>query len=67
MIDVAAAREAYKSFEISDIGHIRSQYKCADAFTKAKHCLALEKRIDTGRLDHPVEEWILRHHPAGIG
>ena len=25
MIDVAAAREAYKSFEISDFGNIRSQ------------------------------------------
>lgn len=25
MIDIAAAREAYKQFEISDIGHIRSE------------------------------------------
>ena len=34
MIYLAASREAYKSGEISEVGHLRSEDNLVDAFTK---------------------------------
>jgi hypothetical protein len=38
MIDIAISREAYNRKEIFDIGLVRSEFNCADAFTKAGNC-----------------------------
>lgn len=60
MIDVAAARQAYSRLEISDIGLVHSEHKASDAFTKVKRCTFLEHLLCTGRMEYPVDEWVLR-------
>lgn len=60
MIDLLAARQAYSRLEISDIGLVRTQYNPADAFTKVGRCSALERMLDLGVIDHPVEQWVIR-------
>jgi hypothetical protein len=60
MIDIAVSREAYNTQELSDIGLVRSEYNPADAFTKAGNCRILDNILRTGRLDHPVVQWVIR-------
>ena len=59
LIDLATVRDAYRSKEISNVAWIRSEYNLADPMTKhcSNHFLEV---IDTGVLDHPVEQWIFR-------
>ena len=60
MIDVEAAREAYGRQDISDVGWIRSQDNPADGLTKRGRCEPLERFLDTGYLNVPVQQWIIR-------
>lgn len=68
MIDLLAASEAYSRLEISDIGLVRTHHNPADALTKVGRCNALERIIELGVVDHPVEQWVIRpapqHHPT---
>ena len=61
MIDVSAARQAYQRMEISDVGHISSKYNAADGLTKTKPCPALIQLLSTGKMDHPINQWIIRN------
>lgn len=60
MIDVAAAREAYKRNEISNVGLVKSEHNVADGLTKPGPCAALEAVLRTGRDTNPVQQWIIR-------
>jgi len=59
MIDVAAVREGYERFEISDIGFIRSEHNIAVGLTKLNGSKALLRMLG-GTICHPTEQWIIR-------
>lgn len=60
MIDLLAARQAYSRMEISDIGLVHTHHNPADAFTKVGNCAALERLVEIGVIDHPVQQWVIR-------
>jgi hypothetical protein len=60
MIDLTAAKEAYKKREIDTIGFVRTEYNPADVFTKITRCKILDDILQTSLLNHPVEQWITR-------
>lgn len=60
MIDIAGVKQAYKTREIHTIGFIRTQYNPADALTKVRPCGALDDVLQSGRLSHPVAQWVDR-------
>ena len=60
MIDLTAAKEAYKKREIDTIGFVRTEYNPADVFTKITRCKILDDILETSLLNHPVEQWITR-------
>jgi hypothetical protein len=60
MIDLTAAKEAYKRREIDTIGFIRTKYYPADVFTKVTKCKILNEILLTSFLNHPVERWVTR-------
>ena len=60
MIDIQAAGEAYGKQEISDIGRITSEENPADGFKKASPWAALERLLETGRLNVPIQHWVVR-------
>ena len=60
MIDIESAREAYKEYEIENIGLIKSEYNPADSLTKINGNGALMKLLITHKIDHPVEQYVIR-------
>jgi hypothetical protein len=54
MIDIHAARQAYRRREIDNIGLIASENNTADALTKLNAHDALENLLRTHKLCHPV-------------
>lgn len=64
MVDVAAARQAYNRYDISNVGLIASEDNLADPLTKERGCLALETVLRTGTDRTPVVQWVIRP-PAG--
>jgi hypothetical protein len=64
MVDVAAARKAYHSTIISNIGLIKSCHNPADGLTKVGCNPALADLLRTHSIDHPVEQYVLRNFNA---
>ena len=60
MIDVAAARECYTRFEISNIALVRGDDNPADALTKPNHGFPLLEIIRTAKDKTKVVQWIHR-------
>lgn len=60
MLDIAAAREGFKSKTISDIGFVRSSYKFAVGLTKSMSQNMLRDVIATGYFQVALEQWINR-------
>jgi hypothetical protein len=60
LIDITAAKEAYKEGTIDTIGFIRTNFNPADAFTKVVRCHALENMLPRGKIEHPIEQWVER-------
>jgi hypothetical protein len=58
--DVAVVREAHEKFELANIGFVRTANNLADPMTKHVKNTHLEKLLDTGVVDHPVEEHVTR-------
>jgi hypothetical protein len=54
-IEVAVVREAYAKFELANLGFVRTAYNLADHMTKHVKNTHLDKLLDTGEVDHPVE------------
>jgi len=61
MLDIAAAREGFKSKVISDIGFVRSSNNIADGLTKSMIQAALYQVLSSGRLHVLPEQWIIRN------
>jgi hypothetical protein len=59
MLDIYAAREAYRNREMDNICLIRSEYNVADAMTKAPGNSALLKTIQTHFIYHPVVQYVI--------
>jgi hypothetical protein len=59
MVDIAAAREAYKERTMSNIGLIRSEFNPADGLTKVSPNDALLKLLTTSSIDHPIEQFVV--------
>lgn len=60
MVDIAAARQAYNRYDISNVGLIASEDNPADPLTKENGCHALDTLLRTG-MDHtPVAQWVIR-------
>ena len=60
MLDVYAARQAYKEQHISNIDFVRSNHNIADGLTKTMNQEALRNVITTGELSIKVKQWIIR-------
>ena len=60
MIDILSVRQSYERREITEILWIAGSKNPADAMTKSKPCDALQRLIDTNKLDLQVEEWVER-------
>lgn len=59
-IDVAAACNAYRRFEIERVGLVRGEDNPADALSKIHHNGMLHKLIENNKDETPVQEWIVR-------
>jgi hypothetical protein len=59
-IEDAVVREDYAKFELANLGFVRTAYNLADPMTKHVKNTHLEKLLETGVVDHPVEEYITR-------
>jgi hypothetical protein len=57
MIDLMCLRQAFERKEINQVQWIEGSSNPADAMTKSKPCLALQKLIDTNKLELQVEAW----------
>ena len=60
MIDIAAARNAFKEEVISDIGLFRSADNIADGLTKEMQQASIRSMMVTGKLDVRPVQWIVR-------
>jgi hypothetical protein len=60
LIDLTAAKEAYKKREIYTIGFVRTEDNPANVFTKITRWKILDDILQKSLLDHPVEQWITR-------
>jgi hypothetical protein len=60
MNGIYAAGQSYCRAEIRKIGLIRSEFNIADDMTKLKGNGALFRAMVSGRLVHPVENYIVR-------
>lgn len=64
MIDIAAAREAYRSFEIAQVGLVSTSHNPADGLSKVADNGALRTLLTEGIDRCPVDQWILREGPS---
>ena len=65
MLDIAAARERFRTHLISDIGFVRSSKNIADGLTKPMRQQALQQVVSCGQLLVEPEQWIIRGRPSG--
>ena len=59
MVDLAAIREAYNDRTISIIGLIRSEHNPAAGLTKTGPNAAWQKLLQTNKLQHPIEQYVI--------
>ena len=60
MIDILCLRQSYERREIAEILWIKGDKNPADAMTKDKGCDALQRLVDTNRLELDLEGWVER-------
>jgi hypothetical protein len=60
MIDIMALRQSYERREITEVRWINGKDNPADAMTKSAPNKALEKLIDSNKLNVRVEGWVER-------
>lgn len=66
MLDIAAAREAFREKIITDIGLVRSQHNVADGLTKPLTEEFLRQMISSGRLRIAPAQWIICQGPSAV-
>lgn len=60
IIDILCLRQSYERRKITEILWIKEDKNPADAITKDKGCDALQKLVDTNRLELNLEGWVKR-------
>jgi hypothetical protein len=65
LVDIAAARQAYQSREISNIGLIRSEDNAADGLTKLGPNKALYRLLSSSQIHHTVRQWVVEDDNRG--
>lgn len=60
MIDVAAARQAYKRHDLAKVALVTSEHNVADGLTKPRTCTALDYMLKAGVDSTPLEQWVTR-------
>jgi hypothetical protein len=65
LIDIAAARQAYQSREISNIEYIRSADNAADALTNIGFNMALYRLLTSSHIIHTVIQWVVEDDSRG--
>lgn len=63
MIIISVIREAFREWGIDNIGHVMSEHNPADSFTNITTGI-LQKICETGKLNHPVQHWIINANPS---
>ena len=58
MVDILSLRQSYERREITEILWIKGDKNPADAMTKEKACGALQKLVDTNKLDLAIDGWV---------
>ena len=64
LIDIASLRQSYTRGELFNIGHVYSQHNLADSLTKRVKSKLLTNAMMKGKLEHPVNQWIVHYKPA---
>lgn len=59
-INVTAARDAYRCFEIEREGVVREEHNSADALNKLEHNNVLHKLMENNKDETLVQEWNVR-------
>jgi hypothetical protein len=59
MLDLYAARQAYKNKELENVALIRSEHNAADALTKVPGNDALLRVLKSHKVDHPVVQYVI--------
>ena len=62
MLDIHSARQAYRAFEISNIGFVSSSNNIADGLTKPKLQKELFNLLQSASHTPVCEQWILRNN-----
>ena len=60
MIDIICIRQSYERREITEILWIAGNKNPADAMTKEKPCDALQRLVETNKLDLEINGWVER-------
>ncbi len=66
MIDLMSIRQAYERREIAEVRWIQGDKNPADAMTKHKGNKALDKIIETNKVDIEASGWVERTNTNGI-
>jgi len=61
LIDIAAIRETYRTGDLTNVAHVSTEYNLADSFTKKTRSTQLRGLMETGTIDHPINQWIIAH------
>ena len=64
MIYLKSVKECYQKKEIDNIAHVRTNFNPTDALTKFKRNSVLKLTLSDGKLEHPVDQWIIRQNKA---
>lgn len=60
MIDIAGAKESFEKREISDLMLVSTKHMLADCLTKVMQTTQLIQVIESGKLEHKIEKWVIR-------
>jgi hypothetical protein len=60
MIDILCLRQAYERREIAEVLWVKGPTNPADAMTKDKPCEALQRLVDSNKLELDVDGWVSR-------
>ncbi len=59
LIDISSIRQAYILGKIQNMAHISSEHNLADPLTKRTNSPTLTTLLETGKLRHPINKWII--------
>ncbi len=63
MIDIVAIRQSYSSGEITNLGHVSTDYNFSGPLTKKMSSATLDSLLRNGKTDHPINLCIIHRLP----